>query len=477
LACGLCQSAAPVTGVPASVPPSVDSSRPKPTLRLLLILAWPIVVSRATQVVVGMGDAVMVANQGEGALAATTAGALNFFALLILPVGVVFIVSSFSSQLFGKGDLQGARRYGFYGLAVAAATQLLSFGAMAVTGPVLAWFPYGADVHASMTDYLMFRLPSVGAAVGVEALANYYGGVGNTRLPMRANIFAMVIDVFGNYLLINGNLGAPAMGVRGAAITSTVSTVLAFAWLLRVFLREGRASGRVVPGLSLRELRRMLRYGLPSGFNWFFEFFAFNFFVNVVVAGLGTTALAALMAVFQMNSVAFMPAFALASAGSILVGQAIGAGAPDDVPRVVRLTFAAAGTWQGLVGLLYLFLPGLLFAAFARGAADTEALRETGTRMLMLSSAWQLFDAAATTVAEALRAAGDTAYVLWARLIIAWGVFVPGSYFTIRYLRWGDVGAVFWLVLYLGLLAAALFLRFKRGAWRHIQLTDTLAEV
>jgi MATE family multidrug resistance protein len=216
----------------------------------------------------------------------------------------------------------------------------------------------------------------------------------------------------------------------------------------------------------------MLRYGVPSGFNWFFEFFAFNFFVNVVVAGLGTTALAAMMAVLQLNSVAFMPAFALASAGAILVGQAIGAGAKQEVRRVVGLTFAAAGTWQGLVGLLYLFLPGLLFAAFARGQADTPALRATGVRMLMLSAAWQVADAAATTLAEALRAAGDTAFILTARLIIAWAVFVPGSYYSIRYLHWRDDGAIFWLVLYLGLLASVLLIRFRRGAWENIQLTE-----
>jgi MATE family multidrug resistance protein len=441
-------------------------------LRVLLGLAWPIVVSRATQVVVGMGDAVMVANQGEGALAATTTGALNFFGLLIFPMGVVFIVSSFSSQLFGRGDLRGARRYGFYGLVVAGATQVVSFAAMPLTGPVLSLFPYGADVRASMTDYLVLRWPSTGAAAGIEALSNYYGGLGNTRLPMRVNLATMVIDVFLNYLLINGNLGAPALGVRGAAITSTISTLIGFVWLLVVFLREGKPDGRVVPRLHLRELRRMLRFGIPSGFNWFFEFFAFNFFVNVVVAGLGTTVLAAIMAVFQLNSVAFMPAFALASAGAILVGQAIGAGAKHEVRRIVGLTFAAAGTWQGLAGLMYVLLPGVLFAAFARGQADTPGLRETGERMLMLSAAWQLVDAAATTLAEALRAAGDTAYILWARLIIAWVIFVPGSYITIRHLHWGDVGAIFWLVLYLGLLAGTLFIRFQRGAWQHIQLTE-----
>jgi multidrug resistance protein, MATE family len=227
----------------------------------------------------------------------------------------------------------------------------------------------------------------------------------------------------------------------------------------------------MVPGLRIRELLRMLRFGLPSGFNWFFEFYAFIFFVNVVVAGLGTTALAALMAVIQLNSVSFMPAFALASAGAIIVGQAIGARVPSEVPRAVRLTFLLAGGWQVAVGLAYLFLPRLAFAPFARGDGS-EALLEIGARMLMLSAAWQLFDSAATTLAEALRAAGDTAFTLWARLGLAWAVFVPGSFYTVRVLDAGEVGAMWWLVAYIGMLAAVLYLRFRAGAWRRIQLVE-----
>src|SRR5512134_661963 len=100
-------------------------ARTPPTLKGLLVLAWPIVVSRSSQVVVGIADAVMVAHLGEAALAATTTGAMNSFNLFILPMGIVFIVSSYSSQLFGRGDLPAARRYGFYGLAVAAATQVV----------------------------------------------------------------------------------------------------------------------------------------------------------------------------------------------------------------------------------------------------------------------------------------------------------------------------------------------------------------
>jgi MATE family multidrug resistance protein len=322
-----------------------------------------------------------------------------------------------------------------------------------------------------MEDYLAVRLLSGGAVVGMEALANYYGGLGNTRLPMRASLAAMLLNVAGNFLLIDGRLGAPALGVQGAAIASAISTGLAFTGLLAVFLGEGRRTGGA-GRLRGAELLRVLRFGLPAGLNWFFELLAFSFFTNVVVAGLGTISLAALMAVIQVNSVAFMPAFGLASAGAILVGQAIGAGAKDRVPGAVGLAFAVAAAWQALVGIAYLAAPDLVLAPFAGDAASAAELLDAGRRMLLLSVGWQLFDAAATVLAEALRAAGDTAFTLWARAAAAWLVFAPGSWVSVRVLGGGDAAAVAWLVAYLALLALVLLVRFRSGAWRRIVLVE-----
>jgi MATE family, multidrug efflux pump len=440
------------------------------TLRALLALAWPIVVSRSSQVVVGIADAVMVAHLGAAALAATTTGAINAFAIFILPMGTVFIVSSFSSQLFGMGDLAGARRYAWYGLAVAAAMEGLALGALPLVPAALAAFPYEADVRAALEGYLAARLLSAGAVVGLEALGNFYGGLGNTRLPMRASLAAMILNVAGNYVLIDGRLGAPALGVRGAAIASTLATSAAFLWLFGVFVREGRRLG--CGRLDRRELRRLLRFGLPSGLNWFFEFAAFGFFVNVVVAGLGTTSLAALMAVMQVNSVAFMPAFGLASAGAILVGQAIGAARKDAVPGLVGLTFAVAAAWQSLVALAYLAAPELVLAGFAREPETAGALLEAGRRMLVLSAAWQLFDAAASVLAEALRAAGDTTAPMWMRVGLAWLLFAPGSFLAVRVGGRGDTAAVGSLVVYLFALSLVLLLRFRSGVWRRIALVE-----
>ncbi|HSN13484.1 MAG TPA: MATE family efflux transporter [Anaeromyxobacteraceae bacterium] len=437
-------------------------------LRTLLSLAWPIVVSRSSQVVVGVADAVMVAPLGAAALAATTTGGVNAFALFILPMGTVFIVSSFSSQLFGKGDLSGARRYAWCGLAIAAATQLFALATVPFVPALLARLQFAPDLREFMEGYLAVRLLSAGAVVGMEALGNYYGGLGNTRIQMRASVAAMALNVLGNWLLIGGRLGLPALGVRGAAIASTASTFAAFVAMLVVFLGEGGdGEGRI----RWDELRGVLRFGLPSGLNWFIEFMAFAFFVNVVVAGLGTTPLAALMTVIQVNSVAFMPAFALASAGAILVGQAIGASRRDAVPGLVGLTFAIAAAWQSAVALAYLAAPGWVLAAFAQEPSSAAEFLAVGRRMLVLSAAWQLFDAGATVLTEALRAAGDTAFTMWARVVVAWAIWAPGSWISVRVLGAGDAVAVGWFVFYLFVLALALLLRFRSGAWRRIALT------
>lgn len=436
-------------------------------MRVLLSLAWPIIVSRAAQTVVGLADALMVAHLGESAMAATTAGSLNAVAAFILPMGVVFIVASFTSQLAGRGDRVAARRYGWYGLGVALLAQLVMLAGLPLLPRVLGALDYTPEVEGLMTAYLSVRLLSTGFAVGVEALGNYFGGLGDTKAAMRANTTAMLLNVLLNWLLIDGNLGLPALGVRGAAWGSVLATLGAFLVLLARFLREGRE----VAATPLRraEFLRVLRFGLPSGLNWSFEFYAFIAFVNVVVAGLGTSALAAMMAVIQINSVSFMPAFGLASAGSILVGQAIGARRKDEVPALVKLTFLTAAGWMCLAGLAYLLLPRLLLAPFVSPDTDGSFLR-VGVTMLMMSALWQAFDAGGMTFTESLRAAGDTSFPMWTRCGLAWGFFFPGAWLGVRRFGGDETTAMAFLLAYLFLLALILFLRFRSGAWRDIQL-------
>jgi MATE family multidrug resistance protein len=392
-------------------------------------------------------------------------------------MGVVFIVQSFVSQLAGSGDRSATRRYAWYGLGIALATGvLMALGTLGLDA-VSRSLGYTDRVRELLVDYMTIRLLSAGFVIGVEALGNWFGGLGDTLRPMLVSVLAMVANVFLNWVLIFGNLGAPALGVRGAALASSLSSLVAFVAIFVAFLAH-RGDDRPAPDPGTAttpghgaELLRMLRFGLPNGVNWFLEFAAFTVFINVIVARLGTTAVAAMMAVVQVNSIAFMPSFGVSTAGAIVVGQAIGAGAKDRVARIVRRTMVLACSWQGLVGLLYASAPGRVMSVFGGEGEGGAALVKLGAELLLVSTLWQLFDAVAISLSEALRAAGDTAWCMWARIVLAWVLFVPLSAALVLYFGVGPVGAIACFVVYLAVLALLMAYRYRTGAWRSIDLT------
>ena len=440
--------------------------------RELFTLAWPVILSRSTQTVVGLADALMSARLGSDALAAVTTGAINWFSVAILPMGTVFIVQSFAAQLQGRGDLPAARRYAFYGLLLAAVTMLAAVLATPFLGRAVALFGFPAAMAGDLTGYLAWRFWSIGAFIGMEALSNWFGGLGDTRVGLRASVVTMVANVALNWVFIYGHLGAPAMGVRGAALASGLATLAGLGLLLVAFtVRQRELAGSAPLALRRAEFVRMLRFGVPNGLNWFMEISAFTLFLNVVVSRLGTPVLAALNAILQLNGIAFMPAFGLGSAGAVLVGQAIGRGDRDDVPRLLRMTLGRAMVWMVAVGLFYLFLPHAVIRLFASGPGGEELAR-VGAGMLMLSAGWQVFDAFGITVGEALRAAGDTAWCMWARLVLAWALFMPLAWYTVNVRGGGALTAIGCIIVYTALLAAMLVWRFRSGAWRRIELVE-----
>jgi len=441
-------------------------------LRELLLLAWPVILSRSTQAVVGLADALMCARLGDEALAAVTTGAIDLFAIAILPMGTAFIVQSFAAQLQGRGDLPGARRFGWYGLVLAGLTTIFALAATPFLRSTIARFGFAPGVTDLMGGYMEWRFWSIGAYVAVEALGNWFGGLGDTRVHMRASVLTMVINVLLNWVLIFGHWGVPAMGVRGAALASALATMAGLVFMLIAFLVHQRRIGEGRPlGLRRREFVRMLRFGVPNGINWFLEIAAFTLFLNAIVGKLGTASLAAMTVILQINSIAFMPAFGLASAGAVLVGQAIGRGEPEQVPRILRLTAGIAFIWMMFMGLVYFTIPGVIMSAFASGAASLELIA-VGSVLLRWSAAWQAFDAFGITIGEALRAAGDTAWCMWLRLLSAWIVFLPLAWWWVTVKNGGPAGAIGAIVVYVALLSGAFVWRFRSGVWRRIELVE-----
>ncbi|MDB4958699.1 MAG: Multidrug and toxin extrusion family efflux pump YdhE/NorM [Myxococcales bacterium] len=442
--------------------------------RTLLALALPMVVARASQSVITFADAIQVRDLGPKAIAATATGGLNVMAFVVLAMGTVFIVQSFVAQLAGRGQREQTTRFAWYGLALAFAAGVVAIVLIPIVEPLLSFTGYSPGVRDAMAQYMAIRLLSVGAIVGAEALGNWYGGLGNTWMQMIAGIITMVCAVVLNWVLIGGHLGAPAMGVNGTAVASTIASFIGFGFLAIAFWRGwgGAPRPQQPRGLTWSELRRVVRFGLPNGLNWFLEFAAFQIFVNFVIAGLGDTTVAAFNVVLAVNSIAFMPAFGLASAGAILAAQAIGRGARDEVWQDVRLTLACTISWMVAVASAYMFAPRHVLGWFAPEGVDSAQLIEVGSSMLVISALWQVFDATGITLAETLRAAGDTSWPAKVRILIAWFVFTPAAYVVVNLSHGGAVGAMLCLVGYLALVALALGLRFRSGAWRSIELIE-----
>lgn len=440
-------------------------------LATLFRLAWPIVLARATQSIVGFTDALMTAPLGEERLAAVTTGAMNIFCIAILPMGTVFILQSFAAQLRGRGDLNAIPRYAYYGLVLAAITGVAATIAIPAVRPMVMWVGYDPQVEQSMSTYVEIRLLSVAAIVGVEALGNWYGGLGNTRPAMVAGVISMVVNVILNYALILPRWGLPGYGVAGAAWASVVASWAGFGTVL-VGFAVGAGYQRVHGALNLQlsEFKRVLRFGLPNGFNWFMEFAAFIIFINFVVGHLGTTALAAFNVVMNLNSISFMPAFGVASAGAILSGEAIGRRRYGEVRGIVKLTMTVTGSWMGFVGLCYLSFPTPIFELFTVEGERREALLAMGSLTLGMSALWQLFDAVGITLSEALRAAGDTTWCMWARLFFAWAIFTPLSFAAVMIFESGMTSIMLALVFYMAALAAALAFRFLSNRWQNIDM-------
>ena len=214
----------------------------------------------------------------------------------------------------------------------------------------------------------------------------------------------------------------------------------------------------------------MVRFVVPNGSTGSSSS-CFVLFINVVMADLGTAALAAFMVVLNINSVSFMPAFGLSSAGAILVGQAIGAGRIDQVPGILRLTAITAAVWQCTVGLLYLLFPVALMSWFAP-PGESGTLLAIGATLLAISAAWQLFDAIGTPWARRC-ARPATPPVPVRGVMLAWLVFTPVSVVVVMVMDGGYVEAILCVVGYIAILSALLVWRFRSGKWREIDLTGT----
>lgn len=457
------------------------------TSRQLLALAAPLVLSQSFATIQVTVDRVLLSWHDPVEVAAAFPAMMVFWLAVGLLQGTVGYVSAFVAQYWGAGRRDRVGVAVWHGLYVAVVLGVVFVPASAYVEGVLAWGRPSPEVAAREVAYLRYLSWSALPMLIVAAVSGYFGGLGRTWTVLTIDGAGTVVNVWLGWLLIFGRWGLPELGIAGAglamAVGSWVSAVLGLCLLWRRRERVEFGTGRW-RCLERELLVRLWRYGVPAGVQVFLDALAFTLF-TLLVGRLGVAAMTATSVAVTLNMLAFLPMLGLGQAVGILVGQYLGAGCAGEAERAVRLGLRWIGGYMAAVAMVYVSCPQWLVSAFApSGEEGRAAFAEAAARapaLLWCVALYSLADAGNVAFAFALRGAGDTRFVSWLTFGMAWPVMVLPTWYIVEHAevwsqQWGLgdplLGAWGSATVYIVLMAACLWWRFRSGVWKQMRVIE-----
>jgi len=414
-------------------------------------LAAPIVLINVGQQAMGVVDMLMVGSLGGAAIAAVALGNFYFFNVSIFGIGLLHALDPVVSQAIGAGAHDDAARGIQRGVIMAV---LIAVGVTLALLPaelVLRLLGQPADVVPATGDYVRMRALGALPFFLFNALRQSLQALGTIRPVVVAVLLANIVNVFANWIFIEGHLGAPAMATTGSGLATAIATgaMALLVWTfaskdLRSYLRP-----RHPEALAWAPLRRTLRIGIPIGTQFFFESFAFG--VTALFMGwMGTASLAGHEIALNMAAMTFMVPLGISGAAAAVVGRAIGRGDMASARRDAVAAIACGVGFMCLTALTFIAAPERL----ARLYTDDGPTVAVTSALLPLAGAFQVFDGLQAVTSGVLRGTGDTKIPAILHLLAFWGLGVPlGGYLGFRTsLRERGL----WLGLVAGLAAAAI---------------------
>jgi MATE family multidrug resistance protein len=445
--------------------------------RSVLLLALPAVGEQVLNTLVGLADTFLVGHLNERAAArlgyssATALAGVGLANQMVWLVTVLFMAVSVGSTALiararGANDTVTAnralRQSMIVGLAMGLAATLLG---LVFATPFMRILGAGPEVLPRSVTFLHIAgltfAPAALLFIGTAALR----GAGDTRTPLYVMLGVNAVNIALSWLLVNGNLGAPILGVTGSAIGAAVARGGGGVVLIGVLLR-GRSELKL--SLDLRPewevLRRIVRIGLPSAGEQLVFQGALLIFVRFIT-GLGTVAYAAHNVVLNIESLSFLPGMGYAIAATTLVGQGLGAGHPENAEASAYESLLQGGLMMTALGVIMILFPHQLIGLFA---AD-PLVAETGAMAMRIAGAFQPLLALNFVMSGGLRGAGDTRWPLYSKIVSTWGVRLPLVLLLLG-LGVGLTGA--WIAMSADFLVQGLLAwwRFRKGAWKAMRV-------
>lgn len=444
-----------------------------PHLRATLALGLPLVGSHLSRMAIGVADTVMVGWYGVSELAALVIATSFFHILFFLGMGFGIGVMGLIAAAIARGDEVEVRRSARMALWLSIGYGVLALPAMWYSEPILLAVGQAPVVAELAQEYLRIAGFGLVAVLCQLTLASYLAAMERTQVVLWITLAGLPLVVFLNWVLIFGNLGAPEMGVRGAAIVAVVVQFLQLgaiagyaAWLPaarrhHLFQRFWR--------LDWAEMRQVFALGLPIGLTMVAEG---GLFVgsNVMMGWIGTRELAAHGIALQIASITFMLHLGMSNAATVRIGQAKGRGDAQGM-RDAGVTVIGISVVLALlaVAAFELFPRQLVGLYLDATHPETPAIVELAAGLLFYAGLFQLMDAMQVIGLGLLRGVQDTRVPMILAAISYWVVGMPVAYGLAFVLGLGPAGL--WLGLVVGLsFAAVLLMRrfwrgFARGDW------------
>lgn len=397
----------------------------------LVALALPIMVQNLITNSLGLVDTFMVGTLGEGPLAGVTLANIPIFVVQLMMFGAQSGSSVLISQYRGKGDFKSINRVlgtGMY--VVGAITLIFALITTFFTESFLSFFGNDAEVIAIAVRYARI----VGWSYFFDSFVQIYVGghrsMGDPKRGMYILAVSMVVNTFLNWVLIFGNLGAPQMGVAGAALATLIARVVSFAIMVVWAVRDKEF--RIDPKLLLRPggdmCRRFVQVALPVMCNETLWSLGTSMYTTIMGHMEGSKEILAAYAIAgNITNLFTVGIFAIAGTAAILVGQEIGAGNADRVKSLGGLLDALAflfGLAIGLVALclLHVFVKPVLYPLFdlSDSAASLCTIMLT---VVFLTMSVRSF--CTTNIVGVLRGGGDVRMATLIDILPMWVVAIP----------------------------------------------------
>ena len=435
----------------------------------IFVLSLPAIVEMALNTLLGVADTIMVSRLINPSAVAASGYSNQIMYMLI------FVFASFNtgaiamiSRAFGEKNFERVNRVANQNLLL---NLLLGLFITAVSlifyRQIFQIYDIASNVRQYAYDYftiIAWGMPFMFISFSISASMR---GVGDTKTPMIVVGISNFINVIFNYLLITGYGFFPEMGIKGAALATSLSRLLAavaYVYLMLYKREHLKLSARLLR-FKKDIFKTLWNLSLPGAMEQFFMQGAF-LVAGIIISQLPTLEEASFRILISIESLSFMPAVGISIATATLVGKALG---EKDIEKSLQTGYIAGGMsiiWGILMGAVFIFFPKTLLSAYT----NDLSLINISISTIIIAGINQPLLNPMIVLTGALRGAGDTKTVMKIVLMRLWTVFIPLSYVFILTLSQGVKGL--WLAEITSFLIflPIVFIRFRNKEWQYIQV-------